>query len=516
MNFKTVVILTFFSAITLFGTSTDSLPPFMYDCGVRARSAGEPLNAQCDIRKGSEPVRPPITRLFYYSTDAQNTWNSVTATNPVGDRWIATTPLVPGNAHWRYYIECDSVWGGQTPIYTGASTCRLPANFYTYWTDTPGLDTSAYGGGAWLDIAGAGFSMSHNRLYAKLVKTNSDWRLTDGSSIPVAGLYTENYGYMVGVNNPMGTPGIFFAIVWCRTADPPGDSRFEPAVLKVNQGTGTVTVAGPAEFQTVAETLFMACSLSTLTRQPEFGTFPNNMRFINVQPLTMHLHVTVTYTPPFFSTFNYFADRAKAGHAYYKSPITEWISSVTPPNTPPLLTEPSAVYNAGLDQTTVTVKYSDADENPPEYVRVEIVSTRAVYELSKAEVVGPYGWITGIRYRGVIPGYHGWGAQFIFRTSDGEEVTTLPAGPIFVSEFQPERISIKTTPNPFNSACKIIAPEGTEIEIFDISGKLIAKGVTGINKSWTWAPNMEIESGIYFYRAIIDAKEFGGKIVYLK
>ncbi len=491
---------------------TDSIPPFQYDSGVRARLAGDALDGDCDIRMAPEPVHPIGTNLFYYSTDGQITWNNVAAINTGADNWTASTPGAAGDAYWRFYFETDSCWGGQTPVYPGTDICRLPANWYVYWEDDAGLDSSNSipGDGSWLDIRGAGFCVSNGRFYGKIVKANSDWRKHDGGFSSILQLYDHNYGYMFAINNPLEPTGdVSYTMVYCDSLDPPevGGSppvEFAPGVMKVFESTSEIYVIDrDIEFVFVAETLFMSCPITSIVNDADYGTYPNDGRYWNVQVLTMHLFWTGNWWDP--TIVQYFADRTKNGHAYYNhraAGITPWMSSPTAPNTAPLLTTPTADYNESDDSTTVTVIYTDTDENPPEYVRVDIAETRATYELAKAEVVGTFGWVEGITYSARIPGYHGWGADFSFSASDGVETYTLPAGPLYTGERLPQEIGFKVWPNPFNSACRIEAPAGAEIEIFDVNGRLVEKmgGAAFESGARIWSPGNRVTTGVYLIK----------------
>ena len=103
---------------------------------------------------------------------------------------------------------------------------------------------------------------------------------------------------------------------------------------------------------------------------------------------------------------------------------------------------------------------------------------------------------------------------------------------------KPEAFALSAHPNPFNSAVSITAPEGSEIEIFDINGRRISvissEGFMPDEKSPTqsqeispygrndnmseflWQPEDNIGSGIYLVRAKIGDESTSKRIVYLK
>jgi len=101
---------------------------------------------------------------------------------------------------------------------------------------------------------------------------------------------------------------------------------------------------------------------------------------------------------------------------------------------------------------------------------------------------------------------------------------------------KPEAFALSAYPNPFNSAVSITAPEGAEIEIFDVNGRMVEKGTlrpsgTSLDKggnghaplnkggqggSYVWQPSENIGSGVYLVRAIRGEQEVTKRIVYLK
>ncbi len=106
---------------------------------------------------------------------------------------------------------------------------------------------------------------------------------------------------------------------------------------------------------------------------------------------------------------------------------------------------------------------------------------------------------------------------------DATGETVLPTGPVcdsFAFNYTgieetptPEHFSISAYPNPFNSAVKIVAPEKTTLEIFDINGKHITK--LSKNES-IWRPPECVSSGIYLIRAINGLNSASKRVLYIK
>ena len=66
----------------------------------------------------------------------------------------------------------------------------------------------------------------------------------------------------------------------------------------------------------------------------------------------------------------------------------------------------------------------------------------------------------------------------------------------------PQTFDINAYPNPFNSSCEIDVPKGTQnIQITDLSGKIVADITQLSNLKAIWTPNKQNPSGIYFVNA---------------
>jgi len=76
---------------------------------------------------------------------------------------------------------------------------------------------------------------------------------------------------------------------------------------------------------------------------------------------------------------------------------------------------------------------------------------------------------------------------------------------------QPETYDVQVFPNPFNGSVKIIAPENSEISIYDIRGRLVEKLT-----STSWNPGESNGSGIYIITVKSKEKVFTKGVVYLK
>ena len=74
---------------------------------------------------------------------------------------------------------------------------------------------------------------------------------------------------------------------------------------------------------------------------------------------------------------------------------------------------------------------------------------------------------------------------------------------------QPTTYSLTAYPNPFNSSCMITAPSGAKIEIYDLQGRLISKGIQPFAESqgertFIWQPDKTIQSGVYIIKATME------------
>lgn len=84
--------------------------------------------------------------------------------------------------------------------------------------------------------------------------------------------------------------------------------------------------------------------------------------------------------------------------------------------------------------------------------------------------------------------------------------------------FYPNKLSMSTFPNPFNSSCRIIVPEEASVKIADITGHIIAtpKAVGHTRGNFVWCPDKGTASGIYFVRAQCGGENIYQQIIYVK
>lgn len=97
-----------------------------------------------------------------------------------------------------------------------------------------------------------------------------------------------------------------------------------------------------------------------------------------------------------------------------------------------------------------------------------------------------------------------------------------------INKSLPE-FSLKAYPNPFNSSCRIEAPEGSAIEIYDINGRMIFSyrqgclSIQGIEEDQSaslpfssWIPLKSTPAGIYFVKASSHGENRIIKVLFLK
>ena len=87
----------------------------------------------------------------------------------------------------------------------------------------------------------------------------------------------------------------------------------------------------------------------------------------------------------------------------------------------------------------------------------------------------------------------------------------IKLSPVGVSEnvIVPEKFKLSVFPNPFNSSCAITAPSGAKIEIYDLQGRVISKGIQPFAEShgkrtFIWQPDETIRSGVYIVKATME------------
>lgn len=77
----------------------------------------------------------------------------------------------------------------------------------------------------------------------------------------------------------------------------------------------------------------------------------------------------------------------------------------------------------------------------------------------------------------------------------------------------PEYFSLDISPNPFNSACRIIAPVDATIEIFDLQGRRVTQLPEGES---VWQPDEQLGGGIYLVRVTKAGCTKMKRVIYLK
>ena len=82
---------------------------------------------------------------------------------------------------------------------------------------------------------------------------------------------------------------------------------------------------------------------------------------------------------------------------------------------------------------------------------------------------------------------------------------------VVVIKSYPENYEVRVFPNPFNGSLNIIAPDNSEISVYDIRGRLI-----NILSSTSWIPGEANSSGIYIITVKDDERLFTKGVVYLK
>lgn len=98
---------------------------------------------------------------------------------------------------------------------------------------------------------------------------------------------------------------------------------------------------------------------------------------------------------------------------------------------------------------------------------------------------------------------------------DAYLIKTDSLGSVEVKDIfrKPEILDISAYPNPFNSACRIITPDKSDVAIYDILGRLVERIPDG---DIIWRPERNVTSGLYFIRANFGDNKLSKKVFYLK
>jgi hypothetical protein len=79
----------------------------------------------------------------------------------------------------------------------------------------------------------------------------------------------------------------------------------------------------------------------------------------------------------------------------------------------------------------------------------------------------------------------------------------------------PEKLSAKIGPNPFNGAVSINVSRASELEFFDLSGRLVDRASTE-NGKYVWHPNAFIQSGVYLVKIKSGEETITKNVIYIR
>ncbi len=168
------------------------------------------------------------------------------------------------------------------------------------------------------------------------------------------------------------------------------------------------------------------------------------------------------------------------------------------------------------DGFSIGISGGDGADNQdyPDYITTTGGSTNCMYYGSSSS-----GQIAGIKYDGTYRMvYFGFGFEAINNATDRGNLmyniltwfgVTMGTNE---SPYMPEDFRLVMNPNPFNGALKIDVLPGTDVQIYDMHGRLVGK--PDIDN--VWRPESGVSSGIYLVRATRGNKTEIRKAVYLK
>ena len=81
---------------------------------------------------------------------------------------------------------------------------------------------------------------------------------------------------------------------------------------------------------------------------------------------------------------------------------------------------------------------------------------------------------------------------------------------------RPNDMAVFTWPNPFNSACRIVCPASSEVEIFDISGRSVDRLPAAAQTIRSWEPSEDLPGGVYLIRASVHGKTATSRVLFIK
>ncbi|MBN1756056.1 T9SS type A sorting domain-containing protein [bacterium] len=482
-----------------FAATATAQSPYPAIINPTASARGLTGNIYYNVDATTEPSPAIISgATLSYSTSVP-TFTTVNMTN-IGtfgyEYTYETTQNHPATGTLTYYFTTKGSpnWATESPKNTAdqwppndgllAQTCNEPTG------DLAGGVTDNF-----MDLTGYYIGYSDTYIYVRLTNAGGGWPTDGGWSGPY-------YSYAAGITNPdHPEDSIFYALTLVDFL------TYGPGLYKqVGTGGGLPSRLGDIDYSTSGNNLYMRCTISSITGDADWGTWPSGIFGGGAQTLKIA------------SLEDFILADGTDGAGFYPHTHTMNLAAA---NTAPVLTDPGIArlkFTISPDDI-FQVTYTDANNNCPTVHNVNIDGS--FYILSSSDHSYNDGALFTYDHRVPFDNFY-----FIFCDGKDTVETEELSVPDAVKARIPEHFLMGNAyPNPFNSKTEIsfFADKyysKLELIISDISGRrVVSRTLETIQPGqnlFYWSPE-NLNSGVYFYTLRNqDWVSSTGKLLYIK
>jgi len=302
-----------------------------------------------DLSGGSIP-----TQCYYSANGAA--WQEVSPSEYSPGTLQALVPYEFGQM-LRYRLRVAMEYMGESvaylqPAYRDSDSFPLPtAQMALIGTDASGDSVMVYAPS--LDLTDTWFACSENKFYSALANVSG--------SFPTMNSLTSYNIYATTIMNPEAlSDSVAYALI--HTFSIPG--VVSSGLYKLGMdSTGTPTFAqiGSIQSQASGGVLQLACNISDLVNDPQFGDWPNNSHTLMVSSLTMRVEIDLMNLEPSFGLGDY----STLGALLFQDNRYQVVQNTLPEH---------ANFLFGPGPQTISVEYFDADGDFPLVAEFEVIN----------------------------------------------------------------------------------------------------------------------------------------------
>jgi hypothetical protein len=465
-------------------------------------------NGQVHIRFNGSPTILNDYEMFNFSNSA---WQTVTLNSDEPLVYEAVLPYA-GSVTLKYRLRTSYDLMGQSivalnPAFLSADTFPPTLANLAYIADDP-VGDSLMINATNLDITGTWFGYTDTKLYAAVSNA--------ANSFPVMNTFTSYNMYFAGLANSATAlaDSTVYGMLYTVNIGGPFNSGLYKFGLNFADTTVAFTRLGNIQSQVVSGKLMLACNISDLTADANFGTWPPPYNSLGFTVGTARIDIdTATLTP----TFNIGDYSTPTQLIFEKYTYNAGQSSL------PVISDVS-MSNIG-NNFALQFTYTDANQDFPLYAKV-------VFDNDGLADITPTipDFTQPVTMTAILP-LTGW-YNAVIRLSDNniDFVTYQIINTAVEDETMPSVISCNAYPNPFNPAAgrMNITLSGTKNSpvkgnIYNLKGQCVKqlsakqdKNNTTMSWDGTTENNAPAANGIYFVKLNQDSHIINKKIIVIR